>query len=398
MRKLWVYLRYFLGTSKTWRRPRRSDVLIFDASHENLLREYVGSSNPEVLHVRGELLNMPTMLASLVRRGRKLEAYFDCFIERVSPRLIVTMIDNNLDFMTLSRRHPGVKTLSIQNGWRTYVGDIFETLDRLEDSRRATLFVDYMMVFGSAIAAEYGRFVAGSIVPMGSIKNNRAPRSQTRLSGVIALISQWRSEGVTLGSVHYPQSVFFGDTDRPIVRFLADYARKYGKRFMIVPVNPKQGAQRRQEEAYFRDLAGHQVEFLEPSGPFPSYQAADGAEIVVAVDSTLAYESIARGNKTAVFCIRSELLGVPSQKYGWPGDFPAKGPFWTSRADPQEFKRIIDRLCTIDDSQWRADVEASGFSSLMAYDPGNTILSSVLATELSSDTTTERNHPIEQST
>jgi surface carbohydrate biosynthesis protein len=378
-----LFVRYFGGAKKNWRRPRQSAVLIFDASHEMLLREYLGEWSPEVLHLRGELLNIPVFVASLFRKGRRVDTYIDCFIEAVGPRLIVTMIDNNLDFLTVSERHPDVKTLFVQNGWRAYVGDIFATLDGLDPARRDRLTVDYMMPFGTVIGAEYARFVKGRTVPMGSIKNNHALRTQQRQTGLLAFISQWRDAGVTLSGSHYSHEKFFQQTDRPVVEFLSSYARERSKRLVIIPANPKNGASRAREEVYFRGLLGNDAEFMELPGPLSSYHVLDAAEVVVGIDSTLAYESVARGNKTALFCIRSGLLGVPSQKFGWPGDFPAEGEFWTSRPDRESFQRILDRLFEIDEAQWRADVVAANYSSLMLHDPGNSILRSTIEQQLS---------------
>ena len=105
-------------------------------------------------------------------------------------------------------------------------------------------------------------------------------------------------------------------------------------------------------------------------------------QVVVAVDSTLAYESIGRGKKTAIFSIRGTLLELFGRDYGWPGDFPDEGPFWTNKPDPDIFIRILDYLFEVSYNQWKKDVESTNFSSLMEYDPGNTIFKSILEKEL----------------
>ena len=147
---------------------------------------------------------------------------------------------------------------------------------------------------------------------------------------------------------------------------------------------------------------GIEPEFFETSGPYPSYKGVDSAEVVVSSDSTLGYESIGRGEKTAIFSIRGTLLELSggsvvtpsssffdgSRDYGWPGDFPDEGPFWTNKPDPDIFIRILDYLFEVSDEQWKKDVEATNFSSLMEYDPGNTIFQSILEKELGPPPTT----------
>ena len=127
---------------------------------------------------------------------------------------------------------------------------------------------------------------------------------------------------------------------------------------------------------------GIEPEFFEAPGSYTSYQAVDSAEIVVSTDSTLGYESIARGKKTAIFSIRSTLLEMSDCAYGWPADYPDEGPFWTNKPDSDIFIRILDYLFEVSDEQWKKDVESTNFSSLMEYDPGNTIFQSILEKEL----------------
>jgi len=384
MKKLLRFISYFLRAEKCWYWPRLSDVLIYDACNQDVLLEYLHPWKPEVLHVRGEQINMLVLFASLIRGGKRSNAYVDCFIERVCPRLIVTFIDNSLSFLTISQRHPEVKTLFVQNGLRGYYADIFETLEKMDAGSCSKLTIDYMLLFGPVIGAEYARYITGNVVPMGSIKNNRVPRTQPLHRGVIAFVSQWHKDGFYMGGIFCTHEAYFGQVDRPIIQCLAHYAKNKNKRLAIIPRNTKRCDLRAQEEAYFRELLGDECVFLEPQGLYPSYQALDAADVVVAVDSTLGYEAIARGKKTAIFSVRGNLLGVHGWNYGWPGDFPTEGPFWTNRLDSDSFVLILDYLFEIDDIQWRKDVEATNFSSIMIYNPGNSILQSIFEKELGS--------------
>lgn len=375
---------FFFRAHKCWYWPRLSDVLIYDAINQDVIMEYIHPWKPEVLHVRGEQINMRVLFASLFRSGKRANAYVDCFIEKVRPSLIITFIDNSLNFITISQRHPNVKTLVIQNGWKGYYADIFETLDKLDSIWRSKLKIDYMLLFGPAIGAEYARYIRGTVMPIGSLKNNQVPRTQKLRRDVIAYSSQWHKEGLYMGDIFYTHESFFGQVDRIILRCLERYARSKKKELVIIPRNAKHSDLHAQENLYFRELLGCECVFLAPNGLYPSYQALDAADVVVAVDTTLGYESIARGKKTAIFSIRSNLLGIHGLTYGWPADFPDEGPFWTNCPDSNAFVRILDYLFEVDDAQWRKDIEATNFSSLMIYNPGNSILRSILERELRS--------------
>jgi surface carbohydrate biosynthesis protein len=385
IRRLWRIARFVIRTKKVWVWPTTSDVLIFDGTNQAVITEYLRPWAPEVLYVRGEQWNVPVGFVSLFRRGSRKNSYLDSFIQRVSPKLIVTFVDNSLDFFKLSRRHPSVKTVMIQNGWRSYFADVFETLDRLDQDKRRELEVDHMLLFGSVVGARYGEYIAGSTISMGSLKNNQIAINSNPQAGVIAFISQWGASGIRAGDRYVAQEEFHTQTDRPVLEFLARYAARKRKRLMIVPRHLEGTRARPAEEAYYTDLLGSAPEFLESDGPYQCYRSVDAAEIVVAIDTTVGYEAIARGKKTAMFSVRSSVIGLEGLTYGWPGDFAETGLFWTDRSDDEEFERIMNYLDQTSHAQWQKDVESSGFENLMMYDSGNSILRALLASELGAE-------------
>ena len=382
---------HILQAEKSWTWPQQSEVLIYDAANHEILLEYIQPWNPETLHARFEQINMRVLLKSFFKKGRMVDAYIDSFIERVNPRLILTTIDNNANFYTLSLRHHDIKTLFFQNGCRGYHMDVFEFFDSLDSNVFNTFFVDYMFVFGSTIGEQYSKFVKGNILPIGSIKNNFMPKEIFPQRGVIAFVSHWKpytkkfkweTNAITprWGEISFDD--LWTNPDNLIIQCLMHYAEEKKKRVVFIPRQLKNSELLVQEKNYYRKLMGNEPEFLLPSEPYPSYSSVDSAEVVVSLDSTLGYESIGRGNKTAIFQIRGTLTGLPGWNYGWPVKFPETGPFWTHKPDPDIFIRILDYLFEVSDEQWEKDVEATNFSSIMKYDPGNTIFQSILEKEL----------------
>lgn len=357
----------------------KSEVLIFEASGQEVLRKYLDPWLPEVLHLSGEQINVPLLLASLFRRGRKFDAYLDIFIGEVRPRIIVTFIDNHLPFYSLSLRHPSIKTLFIQNGYRSYYGDSFESLDG-RMSLQSRLKVDFMMTFGTRIGAEYAKHIQGIVEPMGSLKNNLFCKVQPKKLGSIAFLSQYRSiDGLKLGGKFYTQHSFFKQTDQIVLGFLLQYAQKNNKKLFIVPcMGQYRDGTLEKEQMYFNSLLNHSFDYSEWRWLGSGYDAVDTAEVVVSIDSTLAYESAARGNKTAFFSIRSALIGLPGLTYGWPEAYPDVGPYWTNLPETAIFERILNHLFSLNDEQWAEELSANRFTEIMAYNPGNSILRSVL--------------------
>lgn len=380
----WLHFEYFINTKKVWQWPRKSDVLIFDANGIELLLEYFGPWNPEVLHIRNEYINIPVLLRGLFRRGRKSAAYMDCFIEKVDPKLIVTFTDNFKAFYTISQRHSSVKTMFIQNGTRGFYGDVFEALEKSSSEARRLMTVDYMMTHGSNVGEKFSRYIKGKVIPIGSCKNNLLRNTSAKQNDVIAFISQWHESGEWLNGIFYSHESFFKSSDQPIIEFLVKYTDEKNKRLMIILRNGEGDLGRKSEEAYFRELVGNNAVFLEPAGAYGSYKALDIAGVTVGVDSTLIYEAIARGARAAIFSIRSSMLGVGAFTYGWPCESLDEGPFWTNHSDSETFERIIDYLFQINDQQWREELTKHSFDKVMPYDPGNSMLKMVLSKELGS--------------
>jgi surface carbohydrate biosynthesis protein len=377
-RKVWETVRDTVRARKEWRPPRRSDVLIYDAEGADTLMSYLAPWNPELLHVRGDQVNVP-VLAKSIRGLARLNrfAYADAFVKQVAPKLVVTYIDNAQAFHTLASRHNGLKTLFIQNGTRV--------LAEARSVRAQARKVDFMMVFGRHIGDAFAQRIAGAVVPMGSLKNNAAPRVKASQPGTLVFISQFRkSPGEEANGRFYPREEFYERTDQAVVPFLLRYAREHGKSFAIVPSFRAAATSSDEERRYYRSLLGEDCAFADEPGEHGSYDAVDKAEVVVSIDSTLAYESAARGNKTAFFPVRMQPSEIRERTFGWPGRYPDDGPFWTNRPDPAAFGRILDHLFSITRESYAMELRQHRFEDIMTYDPGNTLLKAVLQRELGS--------------
>ena len=383
--KIKRYLGCFFPARKILSWPRQSEVLIYDAANTEILLEYFKPWNPEILHVRGEQINLLVLLKSIFKKGRRPDAYIDCFIKKVRPRLVITTMDNSVTFYRISRRNPYIKTLFTQNGIRGTSNDVFGHFDTLNPDAFDSFFVDYMLVFGSTVGGRYSKYLKGNVSIVGSVKNNFVRKKNSSQSGVIAFVGHFRNgAGWKIGDTFFPAEKVWAGPDSLILQCLIRYAKEKKKHLVIIPSSHHSSELLKQEKDYFRELMGMEPEFVEPSEAYPSYLAVDSAEVVVSLESTLGYESIARGNKTAIFSIRSTLLGLPDQKYGWPADFSDEGPFWTNKPDPDIFVRILDYLFAVTDEQWKEDLKFTKFSSIMEYDPENTILQSIIEKELGS--------------
>ena len=127
-----------------------------------------------------------------------------------------------------------------------------------------------------------------------------------------------------------------------------------------------------EENDYYKSLLGDKGWSFHPKIElFSSYESINRAEFVVSIDSTLCYESLARGKKTVALSIRGKTLEQKDYNFGWPADLTNNGPFWTNHADEREFLRLMDYITTVSDEEWE-QTRQHYVPDLMEYDPGNT--------------------------
>ncbi len=378
-RKLKTMIKYFNSSDKNWRLPRKSDVLIYDAAGQAILSIYLKKWNPEILHTRNETINVPIILKSLFRRGGRLNAYADCYIEQVNPKVVITHIDNNSNFYFLSKRYPSLVTIFLQNGLRSYYLDVFETLDK-QLAFKSEFKVDWMGTFGNYIGDEYKKYINGEIYPIGSVKNNSIPKVALKRKGVMSFISQFRNEeNLIVDGELVTREEYFQSSDRSILQFLVKYAKKNKRELQIITYNKQDSILGLEEEKkYYNNIAGCDLTFSVRIDDFSSYQTVDTAEVTIGIDSSLAYESAVRGNKTAFFSIRGHFLKRKGYDFGWPATLPYHGPFWSNIPDEILFESILDHLFEINEEEWVNEMKKNDFARIMRYDPENTILNSYL--------------------
>lgn len=368
----------FLFTLKwTWRKPAKCDVLIYDhVGSETLKPLFDARCRVEVLCVRGETLNIIVLFSLLWMRAfwkREIRlSYAVCYINYVKPKLVITHIDNSEIFYDLSNKISDTKTGFVQNGTRGIVADIFEVIEV-----NSGYHVDFMFVHGEEIGNLYSNYIKGEVIPVGSVKNNVKPylfnRSEKKN---IAFISQWfpsMQDDFFIKTNDYSIShEKFYLAESIVLSFLSEWCEKNEYELTILGREVLENT-KNQEYNFFKSLIKNKFIFFSRSEILNSYDVIDQFEFITGIDSTLVFESLARGNKTAAFTIRGSLLGIDGANFGWPKLTEDTGPFWTNRADLLDFKKIMDYLRDVSDQDWSA-VCSDSMKNIMVYDCDNTII------------------------
>ena len=369
----------YLKPKKTWFLPSSSDIIIVDESGSGSIVPFLQNLKVSIIYTRGENINFPCFIYAVILRIFKFDcfyvSYIGAYIKLTSPKLLITFIDNNPSFYKLSNYFPNIKTVFIQNGIRGIHGDIFESLSYSKKQH-----IDYMLVFGKAVGELYSKYISGNIIPIGSLKNNSISKNNyfSNEKNKVVFISQWRSKPVNglFSPIYGIEYDLFYKAEKEVLTFLSQWCLANNFKLEICGCSSLESEK---EFAFFNEiLPSFNFEFSKNESSISSYTSIDKAEIVVFVESTLGYESLARGNKTAALTIRSEILGWDDYSFGWPQKLPNYGLFWTNESDVIRFGNIMNYLKNVSDEEWKSVVNEV-MTDIIIYDDGNTKLKELIS-------------------
>ena len=79
-------------------RPKISDILIFDYVGADNFAKYLKNYNYDILHTRGEKINLYVALKCLFNFKLNFENYIKYYIKISKAKIVITFIDNNYFF------------------------------------------------------------------------------------------------------------------------------------------------------------------------------------------------------------------------------------------------------------------------------------------------------------
>ena len=362
-------IKKLLSSKFFWEKVNQYPVVIYDKEGSNTIKSLFLSNSFFILETRIKNINIPILFKSIIKDNFHWtpQSYIHQYIIAINPSVIITTIDNNINFWKLKDKFKNIKTIFIQNGNRDNVTDVFSKL-KSQDLNKYS--VDKMFVFNKAIGNEFSKYINGEIISIGSFNNNKFPISK-KDDGSILYISQWDKYSPQV----YPQGYqYFYDYNIKSENFLFSAVSKFSKEKKITLKVLGRSINANEEEKFYRNI-NEDFTYLKRdlTTRNNSYNKIDESKYIISTDSTLAYEALAKGKKTAIISNRGKFLNINAFKFGWPANFDEKGLFWSNEIDDVYFEKIMNYLITVSDEEWSETI--SGFlENLMVYNYNNTIL------------------------
>ena len=385
-------LKYFRSTKRVWRKPPRADLLIIDRGTASPLDEMFAHHKPHIMEIRGESVNMLALLRALPKIHLGAVAYLEAYIDFVNPKLILSRNgDSDLNLWRLMRRKRShYKVALVQNGWRP---DNFGAIPISKFEKSSTTIrpnVDCAMIFGPAQADDRLYKYAQSIIVVGSSKLNKIDFSKfPKTQKEIVFISEYRHQ-------EFLRDPNFYRVDAIVCKYLASFAIRNSVKIHVAGVMPDHERIEAEKNWFVEQLSGSEWQFHERSKAESSYLLINDAELVVTVDSTMGYESLSLGKKTAILSCRKfgrskgyeTLFDLMSEKinshmdlpdftrginnrFGASFKFDESGFFWSNIESLDEFERVLNNVYNASVAEFE-QISRPFADQLMVYDYGNT--------------------------
>lgn len=378
--------------------PRRTRLVYFGRTGHGILRNYIIEEDFVVYENPREILNFWVALRMLISGERSEFAYYRAFLLLFSPDVVVTMEDNNITFYSTKVVLESCRTIAIQNGLRINLSHSPDATFRADLRRLNQLGhdADVIITHGGLGTAFYRSSLPhskGEFVEAGHLMNNAIT-----LTGVavferpkrLVFISKYPNlnPADTSGGWHSQVMVYLNDTplaamdyfrvDAIVARTCALIAREHALPFVVLGKRPQR--QTSEYEFFAKNLTGLEWTYLPSDSQSSSYESLRTGDVVINTDSTLGYEFLARGLRTAFISARLSTAGHPEVRdfeFGYPIVTQSRGPFWTNDSSDSEIRRVLKFIMWAEESEWSEQTKFVR-KSIFQFDPGNKVFCDIL--------------------
>jgi len=269
----------------------------------------------------------------------KLITYCKNYIKFISPKIVMTFVDNNIDFFKLKESFKNIHFISIQNGIRSQ-----EDFERKSIKISQNLKCDHFFVFNKFFKKEYKKYINSNYHILGSFKNNIVKINKTKNNNNFLLISE----------------LAFGKNDeiilnfeKKLMTFINMYISKTNKKIhILIKYKSAYPLLQKKEINFYKKIFLNNCVFQKSSNWKQSYKIIDKFESIIFMYSTLGYEAIARKKKVAIF--PPDKIKEFKYYFGWPATYKKYHSFFSSKKITyNEIKRVLNNIDKCSQTTWQ---------------------------------------------
>lgn len=378
LKNLNIFFKYFLKARWVIKLPIRNDYVLVDGLYNPFLK-YIKKKKFTILYRRGEEINFSILLKCLVKLKFTTLDYCAEFIKHVSPKLILTGFDYFTIFYKLSKK-TGVKTLMLQKGKRAKSESIIASSNfYFPKNSKKNFYVDYVLVWTSAVKEFYSKRIGGNFFEIGSFENNFTKLNLKRQKKEIVFISNYNFKDASENSIRRK-----GENEDIVAFNLSVLAKKKNIKFNILPryrkfrSDPKESDKLNKEINFYNKISKHNFKFILNKNK-TSYELLLNYKYIFATYSALAQECLVKGSRVGFISFKSKKNPVSRFRFGQFEKLKKNGLFWTasSKLNLKEINRVFNFVTKTKYYMWIKKTKPYS-KKIMNYDYKNTIFKKIL--------------------
>lgn len=376
MNNIFKFLKVFKKIKYNFFPPKKNSVLLFDNDGSKLALRIFKKNAYEILHTRKESLNIFILLITLIKGKFRTIEYYKNYLNYVSPKIVITFNDNNLDFYELKKKISS-HFISVQRGYRSYHNDILQTFK----DKKEIYNIDHYFVFNEAIKNYLKNYLNSNFTLHGSVENNFYPLKKNIIKNrEIIYISSHAIQIFNKMKISQKEKLDFYKIELDVLNNLILFCKKNNYRFSILAKHRNEKNKKLERNFFESGLSGS-FNYIENHHSRNTYEILDSAFLSIGTHSTILYENFSRGNRTFVFNFRHEKYPFNTKTFGYFSKLPAHGEIWYKGKNIDFFLKKINEILSYNHSQWE-DILKKYESDTCQYNFGNTILKEYLKKNL----------------
>ena len=359
--KLLIRLKFIFNS------PSKCSLIVFDESYEDL-NNFLPRSNYFLLQNRLENIDkiyISFRILKLIFRNYKdnlMTAYLVSIIDIVSPKIILTFIDNSFKFSDLAKlREKKCKFIAIQNGVRFQINESNYLANKNHVNYNKKIYLPYFFCFG-----KYEKFLykknniqVKNFIPVGSLRlanfieykknNKKILESFFYDICLMSEVDSWQSE------LKIPK---LEEGFAKLTKYAIRFCREHNIKLVLCLKRNKAFADSfsREQEFFKKYLSIDEYEYLKKrfffkkKDKFSSYKCMSKSKVVLGTVSTMLRENLAIGGK-----ILSCNL-TPTNIY----DFPIKGICSIKNCSYNDFEERLILILRMKNKEYHSKVSNGG--------------------------------------
>jgi surface carbohydrate biosynthesis protein len=367
LKNLAIFFKYVLRARWVVMLPKKNKFLLVDGEY-NPFTKYIKKKDLTILYRRGEEINFSILFKCILNLKFTTLDYCAEFIKHVAPKIILTAFDYHTIFYKLSKK-TGIKTLMLQKGKRTYTEGLYP--DRhfyFPKNSKKKFFIDYSLVFNSAVKKFYSQRISGKFFEIGSFENNfTKPNFKTQKKEIVFV------------SNYSPENANKSENEDIVAFHLNKLAVKNKIKFNILPRFRNESLEQlNKEKSFYNKILKNNVNFIIGKNK-TSYDLLLKNKYIFATYSTIAQECLVKGIRAGFIMFKSKKNPVYGYRFGVFEKLKTNGLFWTSsnKLNVSEIERVFNFVTKTKYAKWLNKTNSYS-KQIMKFDYKNKIFNKIL--------------------